>query len=90
MYIEWAFSVQPIKSTFLSSERTQFEGLVRFSLTENSPEPKQMALWMEPGSEPTTEKELADLDAIQAIKESAAIELKVSPFPCFQFFKLDL
>ncbi|CAM8973588.1 unnamed protein product [Rhodiola kirilowii] len=35
-----------------------------------------MALWMEAGSQPTSEKELADLDAIQAIKESAAIEFK--------------
>lgn len=35
-----------------------------------------MALWMEAGSEPKTEKELADLDAISALKESAAFELK--------------
>lgn len=35
-----------------------------------------MALWMEPGSEPMTENELADIDAIQAIKESAAVEFK--------------
>ncbi|KAJ7977154.1 tetratricopeptide repeat protein 4-like [Quillaja saponaria] len=35
-----------------------------------------MALWMETGSEPSTEKERADLDAIAALKESAAIELK--------------
>uniref|UniRef100_A0A7N0U9X3 Cns1/TTC4 wheel domain-containing protein n=1 Tax=Kalanchoe fedtschenkoi TaxID=63787 RepID=A0A7N0U9X3_KALFE len=35
-----------------------------------------MALWMEAGSQPTTEKELADIEAIQAIKESAALELK--------------
>ncbi|CAL0321329.1 unnamed protein product [Lupinus luteus] len=35
-----------------------------------------MALWMEPGSEPFTEKEKADLEAIAALKESAAIELK--------------
>lgn len=33
---------------------------------------------MEKGSEPLTEKEKADLDAIAALKESAAIELKVS------------
>ncbi|XP_061368592.1 uncharacterized protein LOC133311553 isoform X2 [Gastrolobium bilobum] len=35
-----------------------------------------MALWMENGSEPLTEKEKADLEAITALKESAAIELK--------------
>ncbi|MCE0480500.1 hypothetical protein HAX54_037392 [Datura stramonium] len=35
-----------------------------------------MALWMEAGSEPKTEKELADLDAISALKESTALELK--------------
>ncbi|MQL81336.1 hypothetical protein Taro_013784 [Colocasia esculenta] len=35
-----------------------------------------MALWMEAGSEPVTEKERADLDAIAALKESAAVELK--------------
>ncbi|KAJ1416820.1 Tetratricopeptide-like helical domain superfamily [Sesbania bispinosa] len=35
-----------------------------------------MALWMEKGSEPLTETEKADLEAIAAIKESAAIELK--------------
>ncbi|CAN4091544.1 unnamed protein product [Withania somnifera] len=35
-----------------------------------------MALWMETGSEPKTEEELADLDAISALKESAAFELK--------------
>ncbi|KAL5859962.1 hypothetical protein ACOSQ3_001257 [Xanthoceras sorbifolium] len=35
-----------------------------------------MALWMEKGSEPTTESEIADLEAIAALKESAAIELK--------------
>ncbi|MEI4889781.1 tetratricopeptide repeat protein, partial [Klebsiella pneumoniae] len=35
-----------------------------------------MALWLEPGSEPKTQKELDDLDAINGIKESAAIELK--------------
>lgn len=37
-----------------------------------------MALWMEKGSEPRTETEIADLDAIAALKQSAAIELKVS------------
>lgn len=36
-----------------------------------------MALWMETGSEPMTESEKADLDAIAALKESAAFELKV-------------
>ncbi|RYR25215.1 hypothetical protein Ahy_B02g058870 isoform B [Arachis hypogaea] len=35
-----------------------------------------MALWMEKGTEPLTEAEKADLEAIAAIKESAAIELK--------------
>ncbi|KAF8402001.1 hypothetical protein HHK36_012952 [Tetracentron sinense] len=35
-----------------------------------------MALWMETGSEPKTENERADLDALAAIKESAALELK--------------
>ncbi|XP_059660193.1 uncharacterized protein LOC132306699 [Cornus florida] len=35
-----------------------------------------MALLMEKGSEPQTESEAADLDAITALKESAAIELK--------------
>ncbi|XP_074279052.1 uncharacterized protein LOC141604183 [Silene latifolia] len=35
-----------------------------------------MALWLEPGSEPQTEKERADLDAISALKQSSAIELK--------------
>ncbi|XP_039135056.1 tetratricopeptide repeat protein 4 homolog [Dioscorea cayenensis subsp. rotundata] len=35
-----------------------------------------MALWMEQGSEPVTESEQADLAAIAAIKESAAVELK--------------
>lgn len=37
-----------------------------------------MALWMEAGSEPTTESEKADLQAIAALKESAALELKVT------------
>ncbi|KAJ9169685.1 hypothetical protein P3X46_017847 [Hevea brasiliensis] len=35
-----------------------------------------MALWLETGSEPKTESEIADLQAIAAIKESAALELK--------------
>ncbi|KAK9146244.1 hypothetical protein Sjap_006147 [Stephania japonica] len=35
-----------------------------------------MALWMEAGSEPKTEGEKADLAAIAAIKESAALEFK--------------
>ncbi|XP_074348348.1 uncharacterized protein LOC141687090 [Apium graveolens] len=35
-----------------------------------------MALWLEPGSEPETRMEADDLAAINAIKESAAIELK--------------
>ncbi|XP_030527931.1 tetratricopeptide repeat protein 4 homolog [Rhodamnia argentea] len=35
-----------------------------------------MALWMEKGSQPQTESEIADLDAIAALKESAALELK--------------
>ncbi|KAJ4728356.1 tetratricopeptide repeat protein 4-like [Melia azedarach] len=35
-----------------------------------------MALWMDAGSEPKTESEIADLEAIAALKESAAIELK--------------
>jgi hypothetical protein len=33
---------------------------------------------METGSDPTTESEKADLEAIAAIKQSAALELKVS------------
>ncbi|PIN26246.1 hypothetical protein CDL12_00990 [Handroanthus impetiginosus] len=35
-----------------------------------------MALWMEAGSEPKTKEEIFDLEAISALKESAAIELK--------------
>ncbi|KAH9307420.1 hypothetical protein KI387_035331 [Taxus chinensis] len=35
-----------------------------------------MALWMEAGSIPTTEKEQADVDAINALRESSALELK--------------
>jgi hypothetical protein len=36
-----------------------------------------MALWLQPEEEPETAKERADLDAIIALRESAAIELKV-------------
>ncbi|KAK7345717.1 hypothetical protein VNO77_16327 [Canavalia gladiata] len=36
----------------------------------------KMALWMEKGSEPLTESEKADLEAIAAIKDSAALEFK--------------
>ncbi|XP_043703489.1 tetratricopeptide repeat protein 4 homolog isoform X2 [Telopea speciosissima] len=35
-----------------------------------------MALWMESGSKPITDSESADIDAITALKESAALELK--------------
>ncbi|KAG1333907.1 tetratricopeptide repeat protein 4 [Cocos nucifera] len=35
-----------------------------------------MALWMDAGSDPVTESERADLDAIAALKDSAARELK--------------
>ncbi|KAI3455083.1 hypothetical protein Pfo_011746 [Paulownia fortunei] len=35
-----------------------------------------MALWMEAGSEPRTNEEIVDLEAISALKESAAVELK--------------
>ncbi|XP_038713553.1 tetratricopeptide repeat protein 4 homolog [Tripterygium wilfordii] len=35
-----------------------------------------MALLMEPGTEPKTESEIADLEAITALKESTALELK--------------
>ncbi|XP_063945493.1 uncharacterized protein LOC108207470 [Daucus carota subsp. sativus] len=35
-----------------------------------------MALWLEPGSEPETQREADDLAAINAIKVSAAVELK--------------
>ena len=45
-----------------------------------------MALWMDTESEPKTESEKADLDAIAALKESAAIELKVLISLC-HFFK---
>lgn len=38
-----------------------------------------MALWMEAGSEPKTDKEILDLQAISALKESSAIEFKVRP-----------
>lgn len=43
-----------------------------------------MALWLDSGAEALTDKEKADLDAIAAIKESTAFELKVFPF--FLFF----
>lgn len=33
---------------------------------------------MEPGQEPTTEAERADLDAIEALRESSVLELKVN------------
>lgn len=36
-----------------------------------------MSLWMEKGSQPQTDSEIADLDAITALKQSSAIELKV-------------
>jgi hypothetical protein len=39
-----------------------------------------MALWLQPGEEPETAEERADLDAILALRESAAIELKVYSF----------
>ncbi|KAM2990050.1 hypothetical protein FF2_003947 [Malus domestica] len=41
-----------------------------------------MALLMEKGSQPQTESEKADLDAIAALKESAAIELKEKGNEC--------
>lgn len=41
-----------------------------------------MALWMEAGSEPMTENEKADLEAISALKESAAIEFKEQGNEC--------
>ncbi|KAL0884438.1 hypothetical protein Bca101_008419 [Brassica carinata] len=41
-----------------------------------------MALWMEAGSEPMTENERADLEAISALKESAAIEFKEQGNEC--------
>ncbi|CAF2116778.1 unnamed protein product [Brassica napus] len=41
-----------------------------------------MALWMEVGSEPMTENEKADLIAITALKESAAIEFKEQGNEC--------
>ena len=37
-----------------------------------------MVLWMETGSEPTTQSEKDDLEAIEALKQSTALELKVS------------
>jgi hypothetical protein len=51
-----------------------------------------MALLMEKGSEPLTENEKADLEAIAAIKESSALELKVCmhnlQITIFSFFLL--
>ncbi|CAN0861282.1 Tetratricopeptide repeat protein 4 homolog [Linum grandiflorum] len=48
--------------------------------------PRKMALLMEKGTEPTTESEIFDLDAISALKQSSAIELKVVfVSPCFSF-----
>ncbi|XP_023644462.1 tetratricopeptide repeat protein 4 homolog [Capsella rubella] len=41
-----------------------------------------MALWMDAGSEPITESEKADLQAISALKESAAIEFKEQGNEC--------
>lgn len=38
---------------------------------------------MEPGSEPQTEEEIVDLEAISALKVTAAIELKVLSHPSF-------
>lgn len=40
---------------------------------------RTMALWMEAGADPMTDKEKADLDAIAALKQSSALELKVLP-----------
>lgn len=44
-----------------------------------------MALWMDSGSEPKTNEEIFDLDAIAALKQSTAIELKV-PIPISDFY----
>lgn len=44
-----------------------------------------MALWLEPGSEPETQREADDLAAINAIKVSAAVELKVLSFLFYIF-----
>lgn len=41
---------------------------------------------METGSEPNTQSEIADLDAITALKESAALELKVFSFSMHMYF----
>ncbi|KAL9304955.1 putative tetratricopeptide-like helical domain superfamily [Arabidopsis thaliana] len=41
-----------------------------------------MALWMDAGATPTTEKEKADLEAISALKESTAIEFKEEGNEC--------
>ncbi|CAH2038970.1 unnamed protein product [Thlaspi arvense] len=43
---------------------------------------ESMALWMDAGSEPMTENEKADLEAISALKESAAIEFKEQGNEC--------
>lgn len=48
-----------------------------------------MALMMETSSEPKTNDEIVDLEAISALKESAAIELKVTLMimaSCFHMF----
>jgi hypothetical protein len=44
---------------------------------KNYIEQERMALWMEAGADPMTDKEKADIDAIAALKESSALELKV-------------
>jgi hypothetical protein len=48
-----------------------------------------MALFLPPGVEPETEEERADLDAINALRESAAYELKVPIHGFFFFFFLN-
>lgn len=45
-----------------------------------------MALFLPPGVEPETEEERADLDAINALRESAAYELKVPIQVLFIYF----
>lgn len=47
-----------------------------------------MALWLDSGAEPQTEKEKLDLEAIVALKESAAFELKVFSLLLFHFLLL--
>lgn len=47
-----------------------------------------MALWMEDGSNPLTENEKADLDAIAALKESSALEFKVFLYIIFMFWRV--